>query len=86
MRLAGYLQSIEWDRCAGPLNLLAGVYSARILTGSATAQQAVLKPPGISIAELNTVAEIALNAMRLTGTIQKERNQSFRSCSSLVRA
>ena len=52
------------------LILLAGISSALILPGSTTAQQAGQPPPGIGTAEPNTIPEIELNAMRLTGAIE----------------
>jgi len=52
------------------LILLAGISSALILPGSTTAQQAGPPPPGIDTAEPNTIPEIELNAMRLTGAIE----------------
>ena len=55
--------------CRSTLILLAGISSALISPGSTTAQQAGPPPQEIDTAEPNTIPEIELNAMRLTGAI-----------------
>ncbi|MEO2123320.1 MAG: hypothetical protein ABGY10_08335, partial [bacterium] len=55
--------------CRSIFILLVGISSALILPGSTTAQQVSPPVPGIDTAEPNTIPEIELNAMRLTGAI-----------------
>ncbi|SVC88442.1 uncharacterized protein METZ01_LOCUS341296, partial [marine metagenome] len=55
--------------CRSPFILLVGISSALILPGSTTAQQVGPPVRGIDTAEPNTIPEIELSAMRLTGTI-----------------
>ena len=55
--------------CRSILVLLVGISSALILPGSTTAQQVGPPVPEIDTVEPNTIPEIELNAMRLTGAI-----------------